>query len=71
MHLGRDGYDRSTGTSGTLGPPSGKAILLKLAPERLVRPTHTDAPDAHFVVADACELAQISQSSTDQGSRNR
>ena len=52
MQLGQDGYDRSAGASGTLGPPSGKAILLKLAPERLVHPTHPDAPDAHFVVAD-------------------
>ena len=52
MHPGRDGYDRSAWTSGTLGPPSGKAILLKLGPERLVCPTHSDAPDAHFVVAD-------------------
>ena len=46
------GYDRSAWTSGTLGPPSGKTILLKLALERLVRPTHPDALDAHFVVAD-------------------
>ena len=52
MHLGRDGYDRSAGTSGSLGLSSGKAILLKLAPECLVPPTHPDAPNAHVVVAD-------------------
>ena len=35
-----------------LGRLSGKAFLLNLAPERPVRPTHLDALDAHFVVAD-------------------
>ena len=44
--------DRDTWASGVLGRPSGKAILQKLARKRLVRPTHPDALDAHFVVAD-------------------
>ena len=56
MHLGRGGKDHSAWMSGGLRRPSGKAILLKLAPERLVRPTHPDAPDAHFVVADVWNL---------------
>ena len=52
MSLERGGRDSSAQTSGVLGRPSGKAILLNLPAERPVRPTHPDALDAHFVVAD-------------------
>ena len=49
---GKGEKDRATWASGVLGHPSGKAILQQLAPKHLVRPTHPDALDAHFVVAD-------------------